>query len=183
MAEKVFMIALSPTMEEGAILNWKKKVGDTVKMDEPLCEVETDKASMDYLSSQEGTLLAIVKDVGTSAKVADMIAIIGEPGEDISALLAQAPAPAKAAAAPAAPAAPAPASAPVPGGRVKSSPLARKIALDKGLDLAQVAGSGPSGRVVKADVENFTPARPPRARLRLPLRASDRRRSTTKGCP
>ena len=160
MAEKIFMIALSPTMEEGAILNWKKKVGDTVKMDEPLCEVETDKASMDYLSSQEGTLLAIVKDVGTSAKVADVIAIIGEPGEDISALLVAAPAPVAkvaptavatsvAAAAPSTPAA--------VGGRVKSSPLARRIALDKGLDLAQVAGSGPLGRVVKADVENFTP--------------------------
>ena len=92
MAEKVFMIALSPTMEEGTILSWKKKVGDQVKMDEALCEVETDKASMEYLSSQEGTLLAIVKDVGTSAKVADMIAVIGEPGEDFSALIASAPA-------------------------------------------------------------------------------------------
>jgi pyruvate dehydrogenase E2 component (dihydrolipoamide acetyltransferase) len=164
------MIALSPTMEEGAILNWKKKVGDTVKMDDPLCEVETDKASMDYLSSQEGTLLAIVKDVGTSAKVADMIAIIGEPGEDISALLASAPAPAKPAAAAAAPqaaaapaSAPAASAAPVAGGRVKSSPLARKIALDKGVDLAQVSGTGPAGRVVKADVEGFTPAAAPAA--------------------
>lgn len=168
MAEKVFMIALSPTMEEGAILNWKKKVGDVVKMDEPLCEVETDKASMDYLSSQEGTLLAIVKDVGTSAKVADVIAIIGEPGEDFSSLLAAAPAPvAKAPASATAlgsvpAAAPAPSTgAPVAGGRVKSSPLARKIALDKGVDLAQVAGTGPDGRVVKADVENFTPAARP----------------------
>ena len=171
MAEKVFMIALSPTMEEGAILNWKKKVGDTVKMDEPLCEVETDKASMDYLSTQEGTLLAIVKDVGTSAKVADVIAIIGEPGEDFSALLAVAPS-----AAPAAAAAPkdtpvsasalgaiaasvaAAAAEVAAGGRVKSSPLARKIALDKGIDLGQVPGSGPAGRVVKADVEGFQPA-------------------------
>jgi len=166
MAEKVFMIALSPTMEEGAILAWKKKVGDVVKMDEPLCEVETDKASMDYLSSQEGTLLAIVKDVGTSAKVADVIAIIGEPGEDFSALLAaSAPAPAKAAPAASAPAATgspsaAPAAPSTPGGRVKSSPLARKLALDKGVDLAQVPGSGPEGRVVKADVEGFTPATP-----------------------
>jgi pyruvate dehydrogenase E2 component (dihydrolipoamide acetyltransferase) len=164
MAEKVFMIALSPTMEEGAILNWKKKVGDKVKMDDPLCEVETDKASMDYLSSQEGTLLAIVKDVGTSAKVADVIAIIGEPGEDFSSLLEAAPAapapkaaPAAGAAASAAPASAAGASAST-SGRVKSSPLARKLALDKGVDLAQVPGSGPAGRVVKADVEGFHPA-------------------------
>jgi len=168
MAEKVFMIALSPTMEEGAILNWKKKVGDSVKMDEPLCEVETDKASMEYLSSQEGTLLAIVKDVGTSAKVGDVIAVIGEKGEDFSALVANAPAPAAQApasgpsssvpaSAPAAAPSSVPAAAPVAGGRVKSSPLARKIALDKGVDLAEVAGTGPAGRVVKADVEGFQP--------------------------
>jgi len=162
MAEKVFMIALSPTMEEGAILNWKKKVGDVVKVDEPLCEVETDKASMDYLSSQEGTLLAIVKGVGTSAKVADVIAIIGEPGEDFSSLLAPTPAaPPPPVAAPAiapSPASPAVAS-PVlsDGGRVRSSPLARKMATEKGLDLALIPGSGPEGRVVKADVEGFTP--------------------------
>jgi len=170
MAEKVFMIALSPTMEEGAILNWKKKVGDSVKMDEPLCEVETDKASMEYLSSQEGTLLAVVKDVGTSARVGDVIAVIGEAGEDFSALIAAAPAPAPQAApapaaasgsVPGAAAAVAPSSvpgpAPVAGGRVKSSPLARKLAADRGLDLGQIPGSGPEGRVVKADVEGYQP--------------------------
>jgi pyruvate dehydrogenase E2 component (dihydrolipoamide acetyltransferase) len=162
MAEQVFMIALSPTMEEGTILSWKKKVGDRVKMDEALCEVETDKASMEYLSSQEGTLLAIVKDVGTSAKVADMIAVIGEPGEDISALLSAVPVPPKAAAGAPAPAeakaqATVPAGAMPAGGRVKSSPLARKLAAEKGLDLAVVPGTGPEGRVVKADVEGFTP--------------------------
>jgi pyruvate dehydrogenase E2 component (dihydrolipoamide acetyltransferase) len=169
MAEKVFMIALSPTMEEGTILAWKKKVGDTVKMDEPLCEVETDKASMDYLSSQEGTLLAITKDVGASAKVADVIGIIGAPGEDFAALLAESAAPAKAAAPAAAPAAasssassaPAAASVSPSNGRVKSSPLARKIALDKGVDIASVAGSGPGGRIVKTDVESFTPGAKP----------------------
>ena len=165
MAEKVFMIALSPTMDEGAILSWKKKVGDKVKENDPLCEVETDKASMEYLSSQEGTLLAIVKEVGTSAKVADVIAIIGEPGEDFSALLGPAPAAPVQAAPAAAPAVATsvPASAPAApiaesGGRVKSSPLARKLAHDKGIDLALVNGTGPAGRVVKSDVEGFTPA-------------------------
>jgi len=178
MAEKVFMIALSPTMEEGSILKWKKKVGDTVKMDDPLCEVETDKASMDYLSSQEGTLLAILKDVGTGAKVGDTIAIIGNPGEDFAALAAEAAPAAKATVAPPTAAAVAAAksaaasgasagqpvathTAVAPGAHVKSSPLARKIAADKGIDIAQVPGSGPAGRVIKADVEGYTPARAP----------------------
>ena len=152
MAEKVFMIALSPTMEEGTILSWKKKVGDQVKMDEPLCEVETDKASMEYLSSQEGTLLAIVKDVGTSARVADLIAVIGEPGEDFSALLALQSVPSLPKDAPVkvpdTGVAPSTASIPAPaGGRVKSSPLARKLAATKGIEIAQVAGSGPDGPV------------------------------------
>jgi pyruvate dehydrogenase E2 component (dihydrolipoamide acetyltransferase) len=168
MAEKVYMIALSPTMEEGSILKWKKKVGDLVKMDEPLCEVETDKASMDYLSSQEGTLLAIVKEAGSGAKVGDTIGIIGEPGEDFAALVAEAAPVAKAAVAPptaaavaAAKSAAAPSAGPTPspeGTRTKSSPLARKIATDKGYNIAQIAGSGPHGRVVKADVEGYTPA-------------------------
>ncbi len=164
MAEKVFMIALSPTMEEGTILSWKKKVGDQVKMDEPLCEVETDKASMEYLSSQEGTLLAIVKDVGTSARVADLIAVIGEPGEDFSALLALQSVPSLPKDAPVkvpdTGVAPSTASIPAPaGGRVKSSPLARKLAATKGIEIAQVAGSGPDGRVVKADIDNFVPSK------------------------
>jgi pyruvate dehydrogenase E2 component (dihydrolipoamide acetyltransferase) len=170
MAEQVFMIALSPTMEEGSILKWRKKVGDTVKMDEILCDVETDKASMEYLSSQEGTLLAIVRDVGTSAKVGEVIAVIGEAGEDPTPLLgtpATSPPPAKAASSGApAPvsttASPASASPVAPSattdGRLKSSPLARRVAAEKGIDLAQVSGSGPGGRIVKNDVEAFTPS-------------------------
>ena len=160
MAEKVFMIALSPTMEEGTILSWKKKVGDQVKMDEALCEVETDKASMEYLSSQEGTLLAIVKEVGTAARVADVIAIIGEPGEDFSALLA-APVPVVKPSAVGTPPVTAPSSAAPPisaTGRVKSSPLARRLAAEKGIDVADIPGSGPEGRVVKADVDAFVPS-------------------------
>ena len=169
MAEQVFMIALSPTMEEGSILKWRKKVGDTVKMDEILCDVETDKASMEYLSSQEGTLLAIARDVGSSAKVGEVIAVIGEAGEDPAPLLASAavpPPPAKVAASdtPVPPAgsaskAPAPAAtSAAPEGRIKSSPLARRVAAEKGVDLSQVSGSGPGGRIVKNDVEAFTPS-------------------------
>ncbi|NNM53309.1 MAG: 2-oxo acid dehydrogenase subunit E2 [Spirochaetales bacterium] len=165
MAEKVFMIALSPTMEEGAILKWQKKVGDAVKMDDILCEVETDKASMEYVSSQEGVLLAIVKDVGASAKVGDTIAVIGEAGEDPAPLIAEsAPSAKPPTSTQASASTPAPASAPVvtadtsTNGRTKSSPLARRIAAEKGLNVAEIPGSGPGGRVVKADVEGYTPA-------------------------
>ena len=188
MAEKVQMIALSPTMEEGTILTWAKKVGDSVDTGDVLCEVETDKASMDYESAQEGVILSIIRPEGASAKVGDVIAILGEKGEDISELekeiqaeaaAGKSAAPAAAAASPAAaaststagPAASsqaAPAgsasqagSSPAASGAGKSSPLARKIAEQKGIDIGQVSGSGPGGRVVKRDVEGFTPAARP----------------------
>ena len=182
MAEKILMTALSPTMEEGTIVSWNKKEGDTVSSGDLLCEVETDKATMDYESTQEGTLLKIIKGEGSASKVGDTIAILGESGEDIADLIkeaesapAAAPAPEPAAPEPtaaapvatAAPAAAAPAAvapAPAPSsGPVKSSPLARKIASERGIDITQVPGSGPGGRVVKADVENFSPASAPAA--------------------
>lgn len=90
MAEKVLMLALSPTMEEGTIANWKKSVGDSVTQGEVLCEVETDKATMDYESVQEGTLLKILVDAGEDAAVGLPIAIIGEEGEDVSSLAEEA---------------------------------------------------------------------------------------------
>ena len=191
MAEQVLMTALSPTMEEGTIVSWNKSEGDTVSSGDLLCEVETDKATMDYESTQEGTLLKIVRGEGSSSKVGDTIAILGEEGEDVSDLVAKAEAaPAESSggsgsggedtAAPAAPPASggtqpaagaasgqgAPAqgagaaagAAPAAGGVVKSSPLARKLAADRGIDISQIAGSGPGGRVVKADVESFVPA-------------------------
>src|SRR6056297_1628720 len=86
MAEKVLMTALSPTMEEGQIVSWNKREGDSVSSGDVLCEVETDKATMDYEATQEGTILKIVIDQGNSAKVGDTIAIIGESGEDTSSL-------------------------------------------------------------------------------------------------
>jgi pyruvate dehydrogenase E2 component (dihydrolipoamide acetyltransferase) len=107
MPEKILMIALSPTMETGTLARWRKKEGDTVASGDVLCEVETDKATMDYESSSEGSLLKILLPEGGQAKVGDLIAVIGKPGEDISALLAEkgasAPAPAAKAAAPSAP--------------------------------------------------------------------------------
>src|SRR5690554_3843513 len=149
MAEKVQMIALSPTMEEGVILQWNKKLGDSVSAGDVLCEVETDKASMEYESAQEGVLLSIIVNEGGSARVGDVIAILGEAGEDVSAIEAEvksaakaeskpaeaaspeaaasAPAAAASSPAPAAGAAP-PVPAASPAGSGKSSPLARKIA-------------------------------------------------------
>jgi pyruvate dehydrogenase E2 component (dihydrolipoamide acetyltransferase) len=180
MADRLFMIALSPTMEEGTILKWKVQEGDTFEAGTPLCEVETDKASMDYEAAEDGTLLKIIMGEGDGAKVGDTIAIFGESGEDFADLLAEIEAQASASPAPAAtveepaPAAvpsSAPASATAPtspspmaaaplatGGKVKASPLAKKIAVQKGYDIAQIPGSGPGGRVVKADVEGFTPS-------------------------
>ncbi|MGA2480291.1 MAG: dihydrolipoamide acetyltransferase family protein [Spirochaetia bacterium] len=164
MPEKVLMIALSPTMETGTLARWRKKEGDTVASGDVLCEVETDKATMDYESSSEGTLLKILLPEGGQAKVGDLIAIIGKPGEDISALLADTGAPSPAAApvvktatpgpAPKTAAGPAAAAQPArPSGRVRSSPLARKLAAQKGIDLASLRGSGPEGRIVKRDLE------------------------------
>lgn len=168
MPEKVLMIALSPTMETGTLARWRKKEGDTVASGDVLCEVETDKATMDYESTAEGTLLKIVLPEGGQAKVGDTIAIVGKPGEDITALLAEggaAPAPkalsskpgptaARPAAASAGPAAVAPAQAPA-ADRIKSSPLARKLAQEKGIDLRAVRGSGPGGRVVQRDLKGL----------------------------
>jgi pyruvate dehydrogenase E2 component (dihydrolipoamide acetyltransferase) len=183
MATKVLMEALSPTMEEGRLVEWKKKEGDPVAVGEVLAEVETDKAVMDLQARAAGVLLKQVVAPGTTVAVTGLVGVIGTAGEDISAIAGgggaaaapakpapapKAPAPApKAAAAPApsappaapapaapAPAAPAPAAAAVNGGRVKASPLARKVAADRGVDLAAVQGSGPEGRIIVRDLEN-----------------------------
>ena len=161
MPEKIFMTALSPTMETGVLAKWRKKEGDIVASGDVLCEVETDKATMDYESSSEGTLLKILLPEGGQAKVGDVIAIVGKPGEDIAALLAEgSAAAAKAPAAragtsrpAAASAAPAPTAHTASGGRVRSSPLARRIAQEKGLDLRALRGSGPGGRIVRRDLD------------------------------
>ena len=165
MAEKVFMIALSPTMEEGTILKWRKKEGEVVKEGDILCDVETDKASMEYESTQAGKILKIVRGEGTAAKVGDLIAILGQEGEDISSLLGDSKAPAKTAEAvktsSPAQSAVAPTQIPQPSSAQptgKASPLARRLAQEKGIDLNQIQGSGPGGRVIKRDLENYQPA-------------------------
>ncbi|PZO88143.1 MAG: pyruvate dehydrogenase complex dihydrolipoamide acetyltransferase, partial [Micavibrio aeruginosavorus] len=158
------MPALSPTMTEGNLAKWHKKEGDTVKAGEVIAEIETDKATMEVEAVDEGVIGKILIPAGTQAvKVNELIAILLEEGEDASAIKeggSAAPAPAKAqalapaspAAAPSAPTAAAPVSQ-NKGDRIFATPLAKRIAKDKGVDLASVKGSGPHGRIVKADIE------------------------------
>ncbi|MEX2442073.1 MAG: pyruvate dehydrogenase complex dihydrolipoamide acetyltransferase [Alkalispirochaeta sp.] len=200
MAEKVPMTALSPTMEEGTIAGWSAKEGDTISAGDVLCEVETDKASMDYEATQEGTLLKIVVPEGGQAKVGQTIAILGEKGEDTSDIeneIAQ-----EGDSSGAETDAPKPAdehseekstsgsdseasdkqqtsstdkaetadtgepkagttdkrsgsSAGSDGSRIKASPLAVKLAAERNINLNLVSGSGPDGRIVKRDIEEF----------------------------
>ena len=175
----VTMPRLSDTMEEGTVASWLKKVGDAVEEGDILAEIETDKATMEFESFNEGTLLYIGLQEGESANVDDLLAIIGPAGTDVSAVAANFSAGAPAAAEPAqeatkptnpvvketpkadaAPVATPVAVAPVSNttGRLHISPLARKMADDKGIPLNQLVGSGENGRIIKRDVENFTPA-------------------------
>ena len=164
----VRMPLLSDTMTEGVIAEWHKKVGDQVKDDDILADVETDKATMEVMGYAAGTLLHIGVEKGQAAKVNGIIAIVGPEGTDISGILSQGDAPAAAGKTEAAAAPEAEAAAPVAaeekeavtadGGRVKASPLAKRIAKEKGIDLAQVAGSADGGRIIKKDIENFKPA-------------------------
>jgi pyruvate dehydrogenase E2 component (dihydrolipoamide acetyltransferase) len=165
------MPALSPTMEEGTLAKWLVKVGDTVKSGDVMAEIETDKATMEFEAIDEGTVTSITVAEGTEGvKVGTVIATIAVEGEDASAApvvaaatpepKAEAPAAPVAEAAPATPSAPAPAPAPVEaaaGDRILISPLAKRLAEEKGLDLSTIKGTGPNGRIVKADVEGATP--------------------------
>lgn len=184
MAEIVRMPKLSDTMTEGVVASWLKKVGDEVESGEILAEIETDKATMEFESFFDGVLLHIGVEQGSTAPVDSLLCILGEQGEDISAVLEEAakaptaegpveievspsvpsptPAPAPA---PAPAAAPVPAPAPAPvaaapavpsaNGRLKASPLARKLAEERGLNVSMIPGSGDGGRVVKRDVEAY----------------------------
>jgi len=157
------MPALSPTMEEGTLAKWLVKEGDTVKSGDLLAEIETDKATMEFEAVDEGVISQILVAEGTdNVKVGTVIAVIAGEGEDASsAKAAPAPAPASEpktevpAPAPAVAPAPAPAPAAVPaasGDRIKASPLAKRLAAEQGIDLKGVTGTGPGGRIVKADL-------------------------------
>jgi pyruvate dehydrogenase E2 component (dihydrolipoamide acetyltransferase) len=159
------MPALSPTMEEGTLAKWLVKEGDAVRSGQILAEIETDKATMEFEAVDEGTVGKLLIAEGTAGvKVNTPIAVLLDEGEDPSSVAAppvsatvQAAAPARSVA-PASDERPVAPPAPVAGGaRVFASPLARRIAAEKGLDLARIAGSGPHGRIVRADVEGATP--------------------------
>ncbi|MCE8520214.1 pyruvate dehydrogenase complex dihydrolipoamide acetyltransferase [Ruegeria pomeroyi] len=186
MPTEILMPALSPTMEEGTLAKWLVKEGDTVSSGDLLAEIETDKATMEFEAVDEGIVGKILVPEGTEGvKVNTPIAVLLEEGESAGDI-ASAPkaAPAAAAGNEAAPAASeAPAAAPTAapaapkgadGGRVFASPLARRIAADKGLDLSQIAGSGPHGRIVKADVIGATaPAAAPAPAAAAPAPAAE----------
>jgi pyruvate dehydrogenase E2 component (dihydrolipoamide acetyltransferase) len=194
MATLVMMPRLSPTMEEGVLAKWTKKEGDSISPGDVIAEVETDKANMDFPLEEEGVLLKLLVREGDTVKLGDPVAVLGEAGEDPSSVLSQlgstsgatgaAPVAASAATAPAAKpapeaakaaAAPAPAPAPAPeksldtNGQQKASPLARKLAAERGLDITQIQGSGPGGRVIKRDI--LAAAEAPAAEKQTPAAA------------
>ena len=172
MATKVFMEALSPTMEEGRLVKWHKREGDAVKTGETLAEVETDKAVMDLVARADGVLRQVAVTEGQTVPVGNVVAVIAAAGETVGASVAAAPPPAPApsgggrretlkdslpvAGSVVAVATARPTTTPAPAGDasgVKASPLARRIAKEAGVDLKLVTGSGPGGRVVKRDLE------------------------------
>lgn len=167
-AKEIRMPLLSDTMTEGKIIAWNKKVGDVVKADDALADVETDKATMEVVGYEDGTLLYIGVEAGNAAKINEIIAIVGKAGTDVSAYVAAEKAGQSAVS-----------STPSPGAvqevsasleptihnsplttdqRIKASPLAKKLAADKGINLAQVNGSGDGGRITKKDVDGFAPS-------------------------
>ncbi len=179
----VTMPRLSDTMTEGTVASWLKKVGDNVEEGDILAEIETDKATMEFESFNEGTLLHIGVQEGESAPVDSLLAIIGEAGTDVSSLveahktgtLTSGETSEKQEEAPKAVenktetvATPAETVSNNNGGRIFASPLAKKIAKDKGINLADIKGSGENGRIIKKDVENYTPA----AKVEAPVATS-----------
>ncbi len=163
MAVAIKMPKMSDTMTEGVVRKWNYKVGDTIKSGDILAEVETDKATMDLENYEKGTILHLAINEGDAAPVDGIIAVVGKEGEDFAALLNGAPAapkatePAKQESATVAstPVAATPTAVSSDDSRVKASPLAKKLAAEKGINISAVTGSGENGRVVKSDIENF----------------------------
>ena len=161
------MPRLSDTMAEGVIVAWNKKVGDKIKPGDVLADVETDKATMELENYVEGTLLFIGVEAGKAAKVDGILAVVGKEGEDFANLLQESAAPIAASSNDtaektveqntAAPAVTAPTSSNSNDDRIKASPLAKKIAAEKGIDISKLSGTGDGGRVIKKDVDEYTP--------------------------
>jgi pyruvate dehydrogenase E2 component (dihydrolipoyllysine-residue acetyltransferase) len=190
MSTKVVMEALSPTMEEGRLVEWKKQEGESVAVGDVLAEVETDKAVMELVARAGGTLLKHIVEAGATVPVSEPVAVIGEPGEEAGGEAGKRvsgegqrdgkakgpqptsmpPPPSARAASESTPAATRPVTAPAQlrttavqtGSRVKASPLARRIAAERGLDLGTFAGTGPEGRIVARDLEGAAEVAPPR---------------------
>ena len=173
MISEVTMPSMGADMTEGTIVKWLKAEGDQVGRGDKLAEVETDKTVVEMEAYAEGLLRKIVVSEGSLVQVGAVIAFIGDADDDIPEVATAAPAAEAAPEAPAATPAPAPTPAPEPvqqaapgpvavpasqGGRIKASPIARKIAEEKGVDIAAITGTGPGGRITKSDVENFTPS-------------------------
>src|SRR5436190_1539036 len=150
MAQIIGLPKLSPTMEEGVLVRWTKKEGDKVSPGDLVAEVETDKANMDFNIEDEGTLLKLLVKEGETVKLGAPVAIIGKPGEDVSDLMKK---PEKKAEKPAAKS-----DGKAEGGdgrgKVLASPLAKSLAIELGIDLRQLQGSGPGGRIVERDVRS-----------------------------
>lgn len=180
-AKVIRMPLLSDTMTEGKIIQWNKKVGDTVKADDSIAEVETDKATMEVVGYEEGTLLYVGVEAGQAARVNDIIAIVGKAGTDVQAFVSSQKSGAPAGSEPATarkedvqPASqgagevkpsPQPSAGPAAentnlNGRVKASPLAKKLAAEKGIDISKINGTGDGGRIVKKDVDGFVAPQP-----------------------
>ncbi|MFN7689449.1 MAG: biotin/lipoyl-containing protein, partial [Sphingobacteriales bacterium] len=170
-ATVIRMPLLSDTMTEGKIVKWNKNIGDKVKSDDAIADVETDKATMEVVGYADGTLLYIGLKEGEAAKVNEIIAIVGKAGTDVTPLLveqqgsqattqpvSQTATQQTADQQPATPNAQPAAETHSNNGRVKASPLAKKHAQEKGIDIAAIAGSGDGGRIIKKDVDNYTPA-------------------------
>lgn len=168
MAEVIRMPRLSDTMAEGVIVAWNKKVGDKIKPGDVLADVETDKATMELENYVEGTLLFIGVEAGKAAKVDGILAVVGKEGEDFANLLQESAAPVNPPASNdtaektveqniASPAVATPAPSNSSDDRIKASPLAKKIAAEKGIDISKLSGTGDGGRVIKKDVDEYTP--------------------------
>lgn len=206
MAEVIRMPRMSDTMTEGVIVSWLKKVGETIQPGDILAEVETDKATMELESYQEGTLLYVGVKKGDAIPVDAIIAIVGEKGEDFKSLLAEAekpqeessnkhelpsnvvksedapiynPAPKKMPQPNPLPAMPAPSKNLAGNGRIKASPLAKKLATERGIDISRVTGTGEDGRIVKRDIEAYKPTDGQAEKISMPGFVSQEKYSET----
>lgn len=173
-AKEIRMPLLSDTMTEGKIVSWNKKVGDFVKADDVLADVETDKATMEVVGYEEGTLLYVGVEAGQAAQINEIIAIVGKAGTDVSAYVAAEKSGQSAVSSSQSAAVEQPvetvAAVQQPAtsndqassnGRVKASPLAKKLAADKGIDISKVSGSGDGGRITKKDIDSYVPSAAP----------------------